>query len=247
MTETHSEATKLKQKLKELIAIASKVETKLADRLKAICGSLENMPSGKVMSRKYLLLGLREILADTEVWLCYRLASLEEQQQIKDLFLPIDRYWYFELFPGWFKKYDKDFQRWKKSLIDGDLQTSDAYVIGEIGRTIDRRKRKNRESKYQRAVIMSKLIADRAMDTDLIATASQDHPLCVQLTQSALKHIEKKKIPEWEETLIYCEIKRGLFASYNSQHPDYINWLINHILLGADNIEEGNYKKVFLK
>jgi hypothetical protein len=246
IVQTHSEAAKLKQKLNELIAIACQVETKLADKLKAIASPLEKMPSGKMMERKYLLLGLKEILADTEVWLCYCLATPEAQQQIKDLFLQIEKYWYLEIFPSWFKKHDKDFPRWRESLIKGSLPADDTYVISDIGRTIARHQRQNKDYKYQRAKIISKLIADKAMDTDLIASATQENPLCLQLTQTAPIHIKDYKLPEWEKTYNYYEIKRGLFASYNPKNPDYINCLMNQILLDADNIEEGKYKVVFL-
>lgn len=242
MTQTHSEADKLKQKLRELITIASQVEIKLADRLKAIASPLEKMQSGTMMSRKHLLLGLKEILADAELWLCYRLANPEEKQQIKDALLQIDRYWHLEIFPNWFNKHDKDFKRWKESLIKNEPPASDANIISEISRNIIRQQRKNKD--YQNAKLISKLIADKAIDTDLIATANQDNPLCVQLTQSDKQYTDGK-ITEWEETYIYYLINRGLFAGYHPQRQKYINWLIEHILLGADNIAVKVYKVVF--
>ncbi|BAY61199.1 hypothetical protein NIES22_12600 [Calothrix brevissima NIES-22] len=244
MTQTHSEADKLKQKLQELIAIASQVEIKLAERLKAIASPLEKMPSGTMMSRKHLLLGLKEILVDAEFWLCYRLANPEEKQQIKDAILQIDRYWHLEIFPTWFNKHDKDFQRWKECLIKNEPPPDDAKTISEIGRNIRHQQRQNKN--YQNARLISKLIADKAIDTDLIATADQDNPLCVQLTQSGKQHTDNK-IREWKETYIYYEIKRGLFAGYNPQHPQYITWLTKHIVSGADDIATGEYKVVFLK
>ncbi|MBD2199873.1 MULTISPECIES: hypothetical protein [Calothrix] len=244
MTQTHSEADKLKQKLQELIAIASQVEIKLADRLKAIASPLEKMPSGTMMSRKHLLLGLKEILADAEFWLCYRLANPEEKQQIKDAILQIHRYWHLEIFPTWFNKHDKDFPRWKESLIKNEPPPDDAKIINEISRSIRSQQRQKKD--YQTAKFISKLIADKAIDTDLIATANQDNPLCVQLTQSAKEHTDNK-IREWKETYNYYAIKRGLFAGYNPQHPQYITWLTKHIVSGADDIPKEDYKDVFLK
>ncbi|BAY48868.1 hypothetical protein SAMD00079811_64970 [Scytonema sp. HK-05] len=246
MEEQLLKAKQLRQKLKELIDIASRVEPNLASRLRAIQQPIIKMKAGDLASRKYLIKGLEEILADAEFWLCYRQASPEDQQILAGLLQPIYRYWYLYMFRNWFHKHDKKFEKWKEYFIRGMCQQNDANVIRQISSNIIKGREEGKDSKYQGADVLNKMVADKAMATDLMIVASKANPLCVQLTQSSDKHTHNK-LQCWQETLVYWEIKRGLFASYNPRVASYINSLVANILSGTDGIKTGEYKQVSIK
>lgn len=246
MEEQLLKAKQLRQKLKELIDIASRVEPNLASRLRAIQQPIIKMKAGDLASRKYLIKGLEEILADTAFWLYYRQASPEEQQIIEGLLQPLHKHWYLYMFRNWFQKYDKKFEKWKEHFIRGNCQQNDANVIRQISSNIIKAREEGKDSKYQGADVLNKMVADKAMATDLMIVASKANPLCVQLTQSSDKN-NHNKLQCWKDTLVYWEIKRGLFASYNPRTANYINLLVDHILSGSDGIKIGNYEQVSIK
>jgi hypothetical protein len=239
-------AKQLRQKLKELIDLASREEPNLANRLQAIQQPIIKMKAGELASKKYLIKGLEEILADAEFWLCYRQASPEEQQIVEGLLQPVYKYWHLYMFRNWFQKYDKKFEKWKEHFIRGNCQQNDANVIREISSKIIKSRIEGKDSKYQCADVLDKLIADKAMATDLMVVGSKANPLCVQLTQSSDKN-NYNKLQCWKDTLVYWEIKRGLFSSYNPCTTNYIDLLLNQILAGSDSIKPGEYKQVSIK
>ncbi len=246
MEEQLLKAKLLRQKLKELIDIGSRGEPDLANRLRAIQQPLIKMKAGELASRKYLIKGLEEILADAVFWLCYRQASPEDQHILEGLLQPLEKYWYLYMLPNWFRKYDKKFEKWKEYFIRDNCQQNDVNVIREISRKIIKVRGEGKDSKYQCADILHKMIADKAMATDLMVVGSKANPLCVQLTQSSDKNTHNK-LQCWKDTLVYWEIKRGLFSSYNPRTANYIDLLVNHILDGSDGIKPGEYKQVSVK
>lgn len=241
-----SKAANLRQKLNELIDIANSVEPDLAKRLIAIGRPIKKLKDGEITSRKYLMRGLEEILADAEVWLSYCLVDLEERIIFERLLKPIEKYWYFVMFRSWFHKDDKKFEKWKEPLIQGKPPADDYNLIREITRHIIKLKKQSQEGKYKYADVLDKLIADKAMATDLMVIGSQAEVLCVQLTQNNKKYTQNKEL-FWEETLVYWDIKRGLFARYNPRYDEYINRLVNCTLCNTDFISQGEYRKVNLE
>jgi hypothetical protein len=231
------------KKLNELIEYAKMAEPNLAARLTQIEAPIKKMKDGEVTSRKYLLKGLEEILADCEVWLSYISMNAEEQVVFNSSLSPIEKYWYFVMFTAWFKQDDKRFHKWREHLIKGTPPADDYSTIVDINKKIDMLKKQNFKEKYRNAALLDKLIADKAMVTDFMIMGRKAETLCVQLTQSSQSYTKKKE-SDWQDTLIYWNIKRGLFVRYNPRNKDLINTLLDCTLSNSDFVSQGEYKKV---
>ncbi len=134
--------------------------------------------------------------------------------------------------PQWSRKYDPKFYKWKRSLIKGEYRDTDRELIKEI---IDR-------ILISQGDGVSRIIADLSMATDIIVSNNQENPLCMQLTQSADEYTQEKEL-NWEKTLRYWGIERGLFISYNPAIEDYVNQVVNIAKYNSDNIQPEKYQK----
>lgn len=230
------QASDIKPKLKELHESALLIEPGLAKRLAQIGRWIKEKPPNTIERKKRVKKFLEEFLADAETWIEFKkIASPEEKRLYLNSVAPAKQYWLCYLFPKWFKKPDKKFDIWRKKLMAADGEAEDEAVIGLI--SVEIRKREE-----QKPSLCQRTIADLSMATDLIASGSQNRPLCVQLTTVSHRH-NQDKYEKWKETLLYWDIERGLFASYNPGREKYITRLANGILWGSDNIDTGSYSK----
>lgn len=239
MKELMSKTRIILEKLNGLTERAKVEEPNLAGRLIQIQRPIQKLREGDITSRKYLLKGLEEIIADCEIWLDYITMSYEEKTILKNTLQPIERYWYFVMFPAWFQQEDKRFDKWREHLIKGTPLADDFNTIREMNKRIN----KQNLEKYINAALLQKLIADKAMVTDLMIIGSKAKTLCVQMTQNSQHYTYKKEI-DWQDTLIYWGVKRGLFIRYNPRNKDFINKLLDCMLCNSDLLSEGEYPKV---
>jgi hypothetical protein len=76
------------------------------------------------------------------------------------------------------------------------------------------------------------------MATDLMISGQSKQPLAVQLTMSNPELLDEKR-SNWEETLIYWNIKRGVLFSYSPNHP--IGKSAISLLERSDSLNDGCY------
>lgn len=93
----------------------------------------------------------------------------------------------------------------------GEFNQEDAKLIGSIANNI----------KSCGGTIVLRYIADLSMATDIIVSSTQESPLCIQLT-SVSEEFYQEKFNDWENTLIFWAIDRGLFLSYNPRVTDFV-------------------------
>lgn len=230
------QAREIEPKLKELCSIASSVEPGLAKTLVQIGRWIKNKPPGLIEHKRFVKKFLEEILADAETWLQFKQASPEEKQLYLDLLLPADRYWCYYLFPKWFQKADPKFSIWRQKLMAEEFQQDDRDLIDSLTSGVEKRETESPD-------VCQRNIADLSMATDLIVSGHQGKPLCVQITSVSDEYYQDK-YEEWEKTVRYWEIDRGLFASYNPGNDEFMARLINGILSGSNSISSGKYLKI---
>lgn len=79
------------------------------------------------------------------------------------------------------------------------------------------------------------------MATDLIVSAAQEKPLCIQLTTLSSKLSEGKK-ERWELTLQYWQIQRGLFVNFNPMRDRAV--LESKLRLESDHLPDIRYNGI---
>jgi len=224
-------------KLRDQTEIAGVVAPQEAEKLKKILNWVHKEKPGKLTARKYLLLFLKQLVLDVEAWLKIEsLPSDAEKNEALKRMSPTVRYWYSELFPQWLRNYDPKFYKWKRRLMKGEYADADRELIKALIGEISSRQGDG----------VSRLIADLSMATDIIVSNNQGNPLCTQLTQSADEYTQEKE-ENWEETLRYWGIERGLFISYNPAIEDYVNQVVNIAKYNSDNIKPAKYQKFRLE
>ena len=219
-------------KLRDQTEIASVVAPTEAEKLKKILNWVHKEKPGKLTARKYVLLFLKQLVLDIDAWLKIASLSAAEKNEAFERMSPTQRYWYSELFPLWLRNYDPKFYKWKRSLIQGEYSDADRELIKEIIHRIS----------SSQGDGVSRLIADLSMATDIIISNNQEKALCTQLTQCADEYTQEKE-ENWEETLRYWGIERGLFISYNPAIEDYVNQVVNIARYNSDNIKPAKYQK----
>lgn len=219
-------------KLRDQIETAGAVAPQEAEKLKKILNWVEKEKPGKLTARKYVLLFLKQLVLDLEAWLKIQSLSAAEKSEALKRMSPTQRYWYSELFPQWLRTYDPKFYKWKRSLMKGEYPDADRELIKALLDEISSRQGDG----------VSRLIADLSMATDIIVSNNQENPLCTQLTMSADEYTQEKEA-NWEETLRYWGIERGLFISYNPALEDYLTQVVNVAKYNSDNIKQAKYQK----
>ena len=226
----------IKEKLKSLIEEASTIDRSLAIRLNQINNWIKDVKPGTLMSKRFVILFLLEIIRDADAWIKFQsLASEVEKQSALDALPPTLKYWYGDLFPRWLSKEDNRFYIWRKELMAGNFTQEDALLIDSISRII----------KQDGGTIVKRYIADLSMATDIIVSGSQNKPLCVQLT-SLDQEFLPNKVTKWKDRLIFWEIERGLFLSYNPKNQDFVNQIVNTALDNSDHLNSGSYQQLIL-
>jgi hypothetical protein len=178
---------------------------------------------------------LRELIEDVETWLALAELNNSDRATALSLLTPSERYWLTELFPRWFARPDSKLSTWKKELMAGNFESKDRRVLNILS---DRVKRGG-------GSITLRYICDFSMATDLIVSGVLEKPLCVQLTITNKYLLDDKK-DNWKNTLIYWQIVRAIFISYNPGNKkgselDVITRLSNYLLESANNLPNSCY------
>lgn len=230
------QAENIESTIKSLIDKAVPIDPNLAKRLDEIRRWVKGVKPGSLKAKPYVMLFLRQVISDTDVWLKLKtLPSEEEQQSALEILKPALKYWYGYLFPKWWSENDPKFYIWRRELMAGEFNQEDATLINSIINII----------KQSGGTVVQRYIVDLSMATDIIVSSTQEQPLCVQLTSLSQEFYLEKSI-KWENTLLFWGIERGLFLSYNPGTTDYVNQIVNLALDSSDNIQTGIYLKLNL-
>ncbi|MEB3179972.1 MAG: hypothetical protein VKL59_13180 [Nostocaceae cyanobacterium] len=230
------QAKEIKDRLKLLIKKASITDPHLARRLDEINRWVKDVKPGSLTAKKFVLLFLEQTIRDAEVWLDIKaLTSVEEQQAYYKHMTPTEKYWYCELLSHWLSQDDPKFYIWRQKLMAGEFTQSDADLIASIANHI----------KQRSGTIVKRYIADLSMATDIIVSNREQKALCIQLT-SVADEFSQQKYKDWENTLRFWIIDRGLFLSYNPSTNDFVNQIVNVTLYNSDKFPAGRYLKFSL-
>ncbi|MEH2152824.1 hypothetical protein [Nostoc sp.] len=230
------QAKEIKTQLRLLIEEASIIDPVLTKRLEEINRWVKDVKPGSLTAKRFVILFLQQMIQDAEVWLRLKsLPSEEEQQSALRVLNPTLKYWYGYLFPKWLSENDPKFYIWRRKLMAGEFNQEDAKLIGSIANNI----------KSCGGTTVLRYVADLSMATDIIVSSRQESPLCIQLT-SVSEEFSQEKFNDWENTLIFWVIDRGLFLSYNPRATDFVNQIVNTLLSNSDNLSIGSYLKLNL-
>ncbi|VEP14179.1 conserved hypothetical protein [Hyella patelloides LEGE 07179] len=228
-------AQDIKPLLDSLIVEAETVDKALASRLRQIKTWIKNTKPGSLSKKREVIFFLRELIEDVEIWLALKeLDPTNRQLALKEL-TPTERYWFTELFPQWFQKFDPKLSIWKKELMAGKFESKDRRVLNILSDIVKKRG----------GSVSIRYICDFSMATDLIVSGTFEKPLCVQLTITNEYLLDDKK-SKWKDTLKHWNIERAIFISY---HPvsktgselDVIHRLANQILNNANTLPNTCY------
>lgn len=223
----------IQEKLKSLIEEASAIDPSLATRLDEINRWVKDVKPGLLTAKRFVMLFLLQIIMDAEAWIILKsLPSEEEQQSAFDALQPSLKYWYSYLFPKWLSENDPKFYIWRQKLMAGGFSQEDARLIESVANSVKRRG----------GTVVQRYIADLSMATDIIVSGRQNKPLCLQLTTLS-DEFSQDKSEDWENTLRFWVIERGVFLSYNPTVTDFVNQIVNITLYNSDNLRIGAYIK----
>ncbi|NJL78191.1 MAG: hypothetical protein HC836_23740 [Richelia sp. RM2_1_2] len=225
------QAKDIKNRLKYLIREASTVDPNLASRLDEINRWVKDLKPGSLTAKKFVILFLEQVIRDAEAWLRVQsLPTYEEQQAAFNALKPSLKFWYSYLFPKWLNENDSKFYIWRQKLMSGEFSAQDADLIASIVNNIERRG----------GTVVKRYIADLSMATDIIVSSKYDKSLCVQLTSLSEEFFQEKS-HNWESTLRFWKIDKGLLLSYNPGVTDFVDRIVNVTLYNSDNLEAGIY------
>ena len=225
------QAKDIKNRLKYLIREASILDPDLARRLDEINRWVKDLKPGSLTAKKFVILFLEQIIRDSEVWLSVKsLPTYEEQQAAFNALKPSLKFWYSYLFPKWLSENDSKFYIWRQKLMSGEFSGEDADLIASVVNNIQRRG----------GTVVKRYIADLSMATDIIVSSKYEKSLCVQLT-SLSEEFYQEKSNNWESTLRFWKIDKGLLLSYNPGITDFMDSIVNVTLYNSDNLETGIY------
>ena len=114
--------------------------------------------------------------------------------------------------------------------MSGEFSGEDSELIALVVDSIQRRG----------GSVVKRYIADFSMATDIIVSSSYDTSLCVQLT-SLSEDFFQDKFNNWESTLRFWKIDKGLLLSYNPGVTDFVDRIVNVTLYNSNNLETGIY------
>lgn len=230
------QAKEIKEKLKSLIIDASSIEPCLAKRLDEINRWVKDVKPGSLTAKKFLMAFLLQIIRDSEAWLIIKSLPSEDEQQLAFAELnPALRYWYSDLFPKWLNENDPKFYIWRQKLMAGEFHQEDGDFLKSVANQLNRRQ----------CPIVRRYIADLSMATDIIISSKQEKALCIQLTTLS-EEFSQGKSGNWENTLRFWGIERGLFLSFNPSEPDFLHQLVNIALYNSDKLRPRVYLKFSL-
>lgn len=224
-------AKDIKKRLKKLIKEASIVDPNLEKRLIEIDRWVGDIKTGSLTAKRFLILFLEQIIRDAEAWLKFKsLPSQEEQKLALEALNPTLKYWYNYLFPQWLNHKDPKFYIWRRKLMAGKFEQKDEDLIASA----------IEEIQLRGGTVVKRYVIDLSMSTDIIVSAGQEGSLCVQLT-TLNQEFYQEKSNDWEHTLRFWSIERGLFLSYNPGEPNFVNKIANITLYNSNNLKIGVY------
>ncbi|MUG99324.1 hypothetical protein F7734_46385 [Scytonema sp. UIC 10036] len=227
------QAKEIKDKLRSLIKEASSIDPYLATRLDEINRWIKDTKPGSLTAKKFVILFLIQIIRDADVLLKVKsLPSEQEQQLAFNELSPTLKYWYSHLLPKWLSKNDPKFNIWRQKLMAGEFNQEDANLIDVIGNSV----------KLRGGTFVQRYVADLSMATDIIVNGKEEKPLCIQLTSLSNKFFEEK-FNEWESTLLFWQIERGFFLSYDPRKKDFVNEIVNLAMDNSERLKIGIYLK----
>ncbi|MEA5593969.1 hypothetical protein [Rivularia sp. UHCC 0363] len=225
------QAKDIKNRLKSLIREASIVDPSLASRLDEIDRWVKDLKPGSLTAKKFVILFLEQVIRDAEAWLRVKsLPTYEEQQAAFNALKPSLKFWYSYLFPKWLNENDAKFYIWRQKLMSGEFAGEDIDFIASVINNVQRRG----------GTVVKRYIADLSMATDIIVSSKSDKSLCVQLTSLSEEFFQEKS-NNWESTLRFWKIDKGLLLSYNPGVTDFVDRIVNVTLYNSDNLETGIY------
>jgi hypothetical protein len=223
----------IKKELKFLRDQASLIDPNIAKKIDEINRWIKDIKGGALVNKKIVLLFLLQVVKDFKVILALKSLTNEADRQFNlDKMTPTEKYWYSDLFPKWLQQNDPKFYIWKQKLMSGQFSQEDQEIIILLSQRI----RNKGGSTFQRYIV------DLSMATDLIVSYNRDNPLCVQLT-SLSDQYNKNKYQDWQNTLKYWGIDRGLFLNYNPSDENFVTQLVNLATYNSDHLKSGTYLK----
>jgi hypothetical protein len=223
-------AAQIKLELEQVITLAEQHEPLLAQRLQWFSRWIADKKPGLLTKKLLVIDFLIELTQDALLWLKIKDFNPEERQEFfqrADL-TPSEQYWYEILFPEWFRKTDPKMTTWTKKLMAEEFPKRDQPLLEKLIQAIE----------HQNGTSFDSYILDLAMATDFLISNRAQYPLAVQLTTNAPNLLQNKQT-EWQKTLIYWGIERGVLFSYNPRHP--INKATATLLERSDCLEKGCY------
>jgi hypothetical protein len=227
------QAQEIKNKLKLLIEEASVIDPNLAKRLTEINRWVKDVKTGSLTAKRFVILFLQQIITDAETWLDIKsLAAEAGESQAYEEMTPTEKYWYTQLFPQWLNEHDPKFYIWRQKLMSGEFHQEDTKLIDSLANLIRQRG----------GTVVQRYVADLSMATDIIISSRQEKPLCTQLT-SVSQEFSPEKSHNWEVTLRFWQIDRGLFLNYTPGAKDFMTQMVNLTLYNGDHLNTGIYLK----
>lgn len=194
----------IKSRLNQLILDSQTTAPKLSERLVEMNRWIARKKDGLLMRKRHVMQLLAELVEYATFWLEVESLSSEDKDFVLAQLSPAEQYWYQRLFPAWFNEPDPKSIVWKQKLMADEFGRSDHTLIQKICWVIA----------AHNGGTFNPYIADLSMATDLIAFGTKELVLCVQLT-TVRDSLCADKYSEWESTLKYWQIRRGLFLSFN--------------------------------
>ncbi|WP_375514658.1 hypothetical protein [uncultured Nostoc sp.] len=188
---------------------------------------------GQLVSKKHVMLLLKELIDDATFWLDIQLIPQEDKEALLSSVTPIERYWYEYLFPLWINEPDPKKDTWKKELMAGKFQGNDTLLVEKICDAIE----------SLGGNTFHCYIADLSMATDLLTSGITNLPLCVQIT-SIRDTLSESKQQNWLDTLQHWRIDRGLFVNYNPTVPQIESRIGLEAFRCSDQISKKCYCKI---
>lgn len=226
--------SQIRQYLDTVIEEATGIEPLLATRLRDFKKWIAQKKDGLLTSKTQVLDLLTEIILDSEFWLNLASLSPDERQRFyqENQITAAEKFWFDELFPSWFTERDPQSPIWKQKIMAGEFSKNDEPVITTLQDEIEKLSGSS----------LWRYLLDLSMATDLVVSGNLEKTLSVQLTTLSGKWLNQKEI-DWQEVLIYWQIKRGLLVSYSPRNLNYRN-LAREILQESDDLPDNGYNKI---
>lgn len=177
--------------LRGLISEAESLEPRLADRLKQIAKWISKFSPGEITAKRYLIVLLEELCVAAELWLLLATGTPKEQSAFLSTMETADMYWSTCLFSAWFSNKDLKASKWQRALVANEYIPTNTKLVAKIDQAI----------RAQGGTLVSPLIADLAMATDIIATGNRSQALCVHVTTQSGNYL-LNKYADWEMALL---------------------------------------------